>query len=276
MTDLPGPESDPTAPEVEPAEAAAGGAAVAPGSSPTDEPAEPEGKQSRLLPILIGIAVVVVVVIAAIWAIIGGNNSASPTVEDTKTAAVAASPSGSAGTTASTSQAAETPAEEKCQPINAEGFVPTRFVIPKLGADEEVLALGVNEEGAIEAPPKNLPRTAAWWNQGPRPGSDKGKTVFSIHSYRTGKALGNEMFSNGESQLKPGDRLDVYGVNGEKACYEYVEAKKIEVADYDPDSDVMVDFEGDPLLTAITCTDFEGDSEIWKSRVFFYFKPVTE
>ncbi|PIE21138.1 MAG: hypothetical protein CSA64_03460 [Arachnia propionica] len=228
------------------------------------------------MPILLGIAVVVVVVIAAIWAIIGGNNTTAPVVEDTKTPAVATSPTPTAAAPASTTQAAETPVDGGCQPINAEGFVPTRFVIPKLGADEEVLALGVNDEGAIEAPPKNLPRTAAWWNQGPRPGSDKGKTVFSIHSYRTGKALGNEMFTNGESQLEPGDRLDVYGVNGEKACYEYVEAKKIAVTDYDPDSDVMVDFEGEPLLTAITCTDFEGDSEIWKSRVFFYFKPVTE
>ena len=49
-----------------------------------------------------------------------------------------------------------------------------------------------DENGNIAAPPKNLSHTASWWNAGPKPGSDAGKAVISVHTYRNGGALGND------------------------------------------------------------------------------------
>ena len=100
-----------------------------------------------------------------------------------------------------------------------------------------------------------------------------GKTVMSIHTYRKGGALGNEMFEGGKSALQPGDRIVLHGPDGQVACYDFLEAKKIDVTDYDPESDVMVDYEGDPLLTMIICWDHRKGTDEWDSRVFFYAKP---
>lgn len=153
-------------------------------------------------------------------------------------------------------------------------FVPNRFTIDALNADEPVVALGQDAEGNIAAPPLDEPRMASWWNEGPRPGSDAGKAVLSIHTYRNGKALGNEMWAGEQSELKPGDLIKLYGPNGEVQCYEFTETKKVFVKDYDPNSDVMVDFEGDPMLAIIICWDFDAKTENWDSRIFFYGKPV--
>lgn len=161
-----------------------------------------------------------------------------------------------------------------CQASDTDGFVPTRFQLSNPVADEPVLSLGLDADGNIAAPPKDLPRTASWWNQGPRPGSDRGKAVLSIHTYRNGGALGNEMFDGDASVLKPGDLITLTNDDGRKACYEFVDATRVMVADYDPDSDVMVDFNGDPMLVIVICWDFNKKTDEWDSRVFFHAKLV--
>ena len=118
-------------------------------------------------------------------------------------------------------------------------------------------------------------RTASWWNAGPMPGGDAGKALLSIHTYRTGKALGNELFADGRPQLAEGDLIKLYGDDGQVQCYEFTGATKVWVADYDPESDVMIDYEGDPQLAIIICWDFNRSTETWDSRVFFYATPVT-
>jgi hypothetical protein len=158
-----------------------------------------------------------------------------------------------------------------------EGFEPVRFTIEgSLEVDEAVLALGEDENGNIAAPPPAEKRTASWWMNGPEPGPTAGKAILSVHTYRNGGALGNEMYEGGQSQLRPGDLIKLYAEDGEVACYEFTEAKKVWVDEYDPDSDVMVDLEGDPELGIIICWDFDPSADEdagedpWKSRVFFY------
>lgn len=178
---------------------------------------------------------------------------------------------------ATTSVPATTPVADAyatCDPLDSEGFVPDTFQMENPEADEQVLSLGLDAGGNIAAPPKDLPRTASWWNQGPRPGSDTGKVVMSIHTYRSGGALGNEMYSDAGPSLVPGDLIKLEGADGRTACYEFVEATKIWVEDYDVNSDVMVDFTGDPLLTIVICWDFNRGTEDWDSRVLFYAAPV--
>lgn len=163
---------------------------------------------------------------------------------------------------------------EDCGPIG-ETFVPVRYTMENPQVDASVVSLGLDDDGAIAAPPKNEPTTASWWNQGPEAGSDKGKTVLSIHTYRNGGAQGNRMYQGGESQLQEGDLIKLYGAGGEVACYEFTEDLKVWVDEYDPDSDVMVDYDGDPLLTIIICWDHRAGTDIWDSRIFFYAQPVT-
>lgn len=161
-----------------------------------------------------------------------------------------------------------------------EGFAPVSYTFEgSMNVDEKILALGEDKSGNIAAPPPAEKRTAAWWMNGPKPGTP-GKTILSIHTYRKGGALGNEMYEGGESQLKPGDLIKLHGENGEVACYEFTEAKRIMVEDYDPDSDVMIDWDGESEVAIIICWDFDKDADEeagedpWESRVFFYGKLV--
>lgn len=192
-------------------------------------------------------------------------------------------PSGShTATSSATAKAGATPSARPSTPSASPpacttattGFVPTRYSIASMGVDEPVIALGEDETGAIAAPPKGEPRMASWWKNGPRPGDGKGRAVLSIHTYRNGGALGNELFAHGATPLKPGDLIVLHDEAGTTACYEYTHFSEIVAADYDPDSTVMLDFEGAPSLVLIICSDFDRATEIWRNRVLFYAKKI--
>ena len=155
------------------------------------------------------------------------------------------------------------------------GFVPTSFTMEGFDTEYPIMSLNVDENGNIAAPPKDLSHTASWWNAGPKPGSDAGKVVISVHTYRNGGALGNEMYSDDDGPaLQPGDIIRLTSAKGKVQCYEFTGATKVWVKDYDPDSDVMVDFAGDPQLLIIICWDFNKETEDWDSRIFFHATPV--
>ena len=130
--------------------------------------------------------------------------------------------------------------------------------------------------GQVPSPPKSDRRSAAWWKGGPKPGSDHGKVVFTIHTYRPSlrPALGNELFRGSKSSLQPGDILKVHGSDGEIVCYQFTEAPKVMVSDYNPDSKLMLDSSGPSSAVIVICWDFNKSSKEWDSRVFFQFKQL--
>lgn len=223
-----------------------------------------EPKKNRA-PLIVLIVAALVVLGLIIFAITRSNtpDAIDPVSAQPSLSSNAASPSPSA----SASGAA-------CTAVT-EGFVPDRFVIERVNADEPVVALNVDSEGNVAAPPLDEPRMASWWSGGPKPGSTEGKVLLNIHTYRNGGALGNELYANGTSALEPGDLIKLFGPDGQVQCYEFTEATKVWVSEYDPDSDVMIDFDGAPQLVMIICWDFNSSSEEWDSRIFFHAKPVT-
>ncbi|HSO68477.1 MAG TPA: class F sortase [Arachnia sp.] len=249
----------------------------------------PQQTRSRL-PLLIVLAAALVVVALIALMIPRGEETEALPVPATTSPVPAASARPSASTASPSPSVSASPLPASPSPAAgpatlgtatpdctdpAAGFVPTRFAIPAVGADERVVSLNLDEEGNIAAPPKDEPRTASWWNAGPMPGADAGKALLSIHTYRTGKALGNELYADGEPQLKAGDLIKLYGDDGVVQCYEFSSSTKVWVADYDPDSDVMVDFDGAPQLAIIICWDYNRSSGAWDSRIFFYGTPVS-
>lgn len=251
------------------------------------EPAQLARGRRYYLPVIVAAVVLAALLVFALTR--GGGETTAPTgsrgaslapvsqVQSagpaTTTAAGTPSVSPSPSPVASSS-AAVNPALAECTAVD-EGFIPTRYAIEAVGADARVVSLGLDSEGNIAAPPLNEPATASWWNQGPLPGSDKGKAVLSIHTYRNGGAVGNDLYAGGAPQLTPGDIIKLYGDDGQVLCYEYTDTKKVWVDEYDPNSDVMVDFEGRPQLLIIVCWDFDWDTEEWDSRAFFYGSPIT-
>lgn len=154
--------------------------------------------------------------------------------------------------------------------------MPTRYTIDRLGVDERVIALGT-QGGQIPAPPKNDRRSAGWWKNGPKPGDPQGKVVLTIHTYRPSlrPALGNELYAGGQSALRPGDVLRLSAKDGTTVCYEFTEAPRIMVSDYDPDSTVMLDPNGKPSAVIVICWDFNRRTEDWDSRIMFQFRQIT-
>ncbi len=224
----------------------------------------------------IGIAAAAILLAAAltlVWIFQPKNNSDASANPST-----AATPSTSADGTAATTSSSDPSASASpgaCVAPDEAGFEPVRYSIERLGVDANVVSLGHEEDGAIAAPPKDEPKTASWWNEGPKVATNAGQVVLSIHTYQKGGAVGNQLYEGGTSQLQEGDVLKLYAADGRVACYKYTEAKKIAVSDFKPDSDLLERRTGDPTLAIIVCWDHNDSNNEWDSRVFFMFKPTT-
>lgn len=196
--------------------------------------------------------------------------STSPTPSPSPSPSPTPSPSPSPSPTPSKTR----PGSEQCA-NPAKAFKPASYTIDRVGAHERVIPKST-KGGQIPAPPLNDRRSAAWWSGGPKPGSDRGKIVLTIHTYRPSlrPALGNELFKGGQSALQPGDILKVHGTGGEIVCYEFTKASRVMVSDYDPDSTLMLDPSGPSSAVIVICWDFNKSSKDWDSRVFFQFKQL--
>lgn len=228
-----------------------------------------EALKTRKVQIVIAaVAIILVAVLTTMWLLSPKNNPDAAQSPNATNSNAVANPAASSDVSAPVT-------DGSCSPLSEAGFIPVRYSIEKLGVEAEVISLGTDSDNLIAAPPLDQPQTASWWNQGPAAASDAGQVVLSIHTYRNGGAVGNQLYEDGKDQLAPGDVLKLYSADGQVACYQFDSSEKIMVNDYDQDSDVMVRYEGDPGLAIIICWDFEQDTEFWASRVFLKFKPVT-
>ena len=218
------------------------------------------------------VAILLAVALTLVWVLQPKNDN--PQKADTPPAASA---SGNADGAAVTSPDAATPASPgACSATDEAGFVPVTYSIEKLGIEANVVSLGNDDEGNIEAPPKDEPKTAAWWNKGPAAGSNAGQVVLSIHTYQSGEAVGNQLYKDGTSQLAAGDVLKLTSADGRTACYQFTEDQKIMVSEFDQNSEVLERQSGDPALAIVICWDHNKETNEWDSRIFFKFKPVTD
>lgn len=155
-----------------------------------------------------------------------------------------------------------------CSPTAAPMASPRRLIMARTGVSAPVISVGTDASGAAGAPPKNQSRTVAWWRNGPKIGSDRGQAVLTIHSYRNGGALGNEMYAGGEKWVV-GDVIQIVDGRGNVACYRLRAITKLWVSDYDPRSTVLYDDAGDPRLVIVICWDFQRRTQLWASRILF-------
>lgn len=164
-------------------------------------------------------------------------------------------------------------AAEGCSPTIKPLSKPTRFQIPQRGVDAPMMSLGLDSTGAPATPPKNQPNTVAWFDEGPQVSSDKGKAVLTAHTYRNGGALGNLLYEP-KTGLKAGDIIKITDSTGNTQCFQFKSSIKVWVKDYDPDSDVLYDWAGQPEVALVVCWDFNWDTENWDSRIIFYADPI--
>ena len=218
---------------------------------------------------------VLALILAILWwqqrtAVQGPGGLAQGPSAATSTAAPATSrgtsPASRPADQTSPSSAASLP--EGCA-TQATAMTPARMTIPSMDLDTQVLSLGLADDGSIATPPFSQPDAVGWFNQGPKPGADKGKVVLTAHTFHAGKALGNKLFEK-DHGLKPGALITLRDAQGKVQCFRFTTAQKIAVKDYDPDSTAVYDNLGDPMLAIVICWDYEPATKFWASRIVFY------
>jgi len=161
---------------------------------------------------------------------------------------------------------APVPPPPGCPDKPAEVTHPTKFEV--MGKDQtfKVISVGL-VDGAAEAPPPNEGYTIAWWEDGPKIGSQQGKVVLSSHTFQYGGALGNDL-NNGA--WDKGQIIKISDDAGNAACYTYADKLHIKVADYDPDSDILYDHEDPrPRFALVVCSDYTLRGEALGRMIYY-------
>ena len=143
---------------------------------------------------------------------------------------------------------------------------PVSMVLVDQDLEMPMISVGRDADGAAGAPPGDEGYTIAWWHEGPKVGSDKGKVVLSSHTFQFGGALGNDL---NQALLEIGDVIKISDAEGKTACYRYSGNLHVLVDEYDPDSDILYDWEGQPQFGIVVCSDYTATGEAL-GRVIYY------
>lgn len=107
----------------------------------------------------------------------------------------------------------------KAQVASAPG-VPVRLIIPKIKVDAVIDSVGLTKQGAVGVP--KGPKTAAWYNLGPRPG-EAGSAIIDGHfGWKNGITA---VFDN-LSRLRKGDKIYIKDDQGVMMVFVVREVKK--------------------------------------------------
>lgn len=148
---------------------------------------------------------------------------------------------------------------------------PVRIELVGHGLDMPIIQVGRDAEGAPASPPPDAGYTIAWWQEGPLVGSSQGKVVLTSHTFQFGGALGNDL-NNG--LLAAGDVIRISDAQDNAVCYRYAGSHHVLVADYDPGSDILYDWDGDPQFAMVVCSDYLPSGEAL-GRIIHYADLVT-
>lgn len=123
---------------------------------------------------------------------------------------------------------------------------PVRVVVPDLGLDMPVDAVGVEDDSTMEIP-EDAGR-AGWYRYGPAPATPEGATVVAAHvdSWTTGVGPFSRL-----KELAPGARVEVTTADG--AVHAYVVRDVTQVPKGDAPVEQWFDRTGAPRLVLVTC-----------------------
>jgi sortase (surface protein transpeptidase) len=121
---------------------------------------------------------------------------------------------------------------------------PSLLLIPKLGVDAVVEAVGVNSDGTMAVP--SQPEHVAWYQLGAMPG-DPGDALIDGHlDWWTGPAVFWHLAS-----LRPGDQVNVVRVDGSELTFAVDSATSYP---WNARTDGLVTTSGAPSISLVTCS----------------------
>ncbi|MCI4042815.1 class F sortase [Streptomyces sp. TRM75563] len=151
---------------------------------------------------------------------------------------------GPSGSTPQPSEPGSEPSLSPSRPVNAS---PRSLVIPRLGVEAPVDAVGVAPDGEAEVP--DDARRVGWYRFGPAPGAAEGSSVIVGHVDSQTQGLGvlAEL-----SDVEQNDRVEVRAADGTTRVYRIASRETVPKEEL-ADSGVFRR-DGPPVLTLITCT----------------------
>ncbi|MFF9072300.1 class F sortase [Streptomyces sp. NPDC014646] len=129
-----------------------------------------------------------------------------------------------------------------------EGAAPRRIEVPSIGVDAPVVARGLDEDGAIDPPPFDAPRTVGWYGNGTEPGA-KGPALFVGHvDTETRPAV-----FYGLSAARPGAKVEVTRTDGTVAEFTVDDVQVLTRERFNADKAYGPRRKGRAELRLITC-----------------------
>ncbi|HLV57530.1 MAG TPA: class F sortase [Natronosporangium sp.] len=130
-------------------------------------------------------------------------------------------------------------------PVSQRPDAPVRITIGQLGVDAPVRPVGLDDRGAIDAPPLDRADEAAWYVGGPAPGQDGAAVIVGHVDDADGPAVFHDL-----PALAPGSRVEVTRRDGDRVVFE-VTAVRTYPKEHLPAE--VYDAAGGPELRLITC-----------------------
>lgn len=138
---------------------------------------------------------------------------------------------------------------------------PLRIVIPAIGVDSGLIAVGLKDDGDMEVPPFG---TAGWYELGPVPGAAGPAVIVAHVDTKTGPDVFYRL-----DELRSGDQFVVYGADGATARF-VVDGSEIVLKRELPSERIWISSD-QPLIRLITCGgEFDRSSRHYLSNVIVY------
>jgi sortase (surface protein transpeptidase) len=119
-----------------------------------------------------------------------------------------------------------------------------RIVIPKIGVNAPVRALGLNADGSLQVPTDFS--TVGWWSGGAYPG-DLGPAVYDGHVSSTS---GPAVFARLD-ELAPGDRIEISSPTGGLVTFKVTSSQQVAKSSFP--TAAVYGWTPDPQIRLITC-----------------------
>ncbi|MER6191714.1 class F sortase [Streptomyces cyaneofuscatus] len=129
-----------------------------------------------------------------------------------------------------------------------EGAAPRSVEVPSVGIDAPVVRRGLDQDGAIDPPPYDLPQTAGWYGKGTEPGAEGAALLVGHVDTETKPAV-----FYGLSAVRPGEKVKVTREDGSVAEFTVDDVQVVTRERFDAEKAYGPRVDGRAELRLITC-----------------------
>ncbi|MFF2697736.1 class F sortase [Streptomyces cyaneofuscatus] len=128
------------------------------------------------------------------------------------------------------------------------GAAPRSVEVPSVGIDAPVVRRGLDQDGAIDPPPYDLPQTAGWYGKGTEPGAEGAALIVGHVDTETKPAV-----FYGLSAVRPGEKVKVTREDGSVAEFTVDDVQVVTRERFDAEKAYGPRVDGRAELRLITC-----------------------